>query len=254
MVNIQSANSWVNIPGANPSSSLRLFCFPYVGSNASIFRTWSNCLGSEIEVCPIHLPGRERRWSEALFVQIIPLVEVLADALYPHLFERPFAFFGHSMGALISFELARELRRRQAPSPVHLFVSGRHAPQLGAIAPPIHQLPEAEFIEALRRYQGTPDAILQNSEVMQMLMPILRADFSVCETYVYADEEPLDCSISAFGGLQDQHASSESLIEWQSQTRSSFKLKMFAGNHFFLHDASELLLQSITQELTQGLK
>jgi medium-chain acyl-[acyl-carrier-protein] hydrolase len=254
MVNIRSANSWVTIPGANSSSSLRLFCFHYAGSNASIFRTWSNRLGTEIEVCPVHLPGRERRWNEPLITQIVPLVEALADALYPHLLDRPFAFFGHSMGALISFELARELRRQHAPSPVHLFVSGRQAPQLGAIAPPIHQLPEAEFIEALRRYQGTPDAVLRNAEIMQMLMPILRADFSVCETYVYANEEPLNCPISAFGGLQDDHANSESLVGWQSQTHSSFKLQMFAGNHFFLHDASELLLQSITQELTQSLK
>ncbi|MCA1852371.1 MAG: hypothetical protein LC647_08250 [Beggiatoa sp.] len=163
----------------------------------------------------------------------------------------PFAFFGHSMGALIGFELARQLRRQHGPSPVHLFVSGRGAPQIPPPEPPIHALPEPQFIAEVQHFNGTPTEVLQHPELMQLLIPTLRADFAVCETYTYTTDAPIDCSISAFGGLQDRKVSRERLEAWRDQSRASFSLCMFPGDHFFLHTAEPLLLETIAQLLLQ---
>ena len=120
---------WLACPQLNPQARMRLFCFPYAGGGASIFHRWPGKLPTMVEVCAVLLPGRGNRLTEPPFIQLSPLVQTLTEALLPHL-TTPFAFFGHSMGALIGFELARQLRRQQGPSPVHLFVSGREAPQL----------------------------------------------------------------------------------------------------------------------------
>lgn len=197
---------------------------------------------------PRPTPGREIRLKEPSFTRLSPLVQTLAQVLHPYL-NMPFAFFGHSMGALIGFELARQLRRQYSLGPVHLFVSGRRAPQIPDRSPPIHQLPESALVEELRRLNGTPESVLQNAELMQLVLPVLRADFALCETYVYSTEDPLDCPISAFGGLQDGSVSYDDLAAWRDQTNSSFTLKMIRGNHFFLQSARALILSALSQEL-----
>lgn len=252
MTTTLTLNSWVTCPKPNPQARLRLFCFPYAGGGASIFRTWPDDLPAQIEVCPVQLPGRESRLKEPPFTRLLPLVQTLAQVLHPYL-NMPLAFFGHSMGALISFELAHQLRRQYSLDPVHLFVSGRGAPQIPDLEPPIHHLPEAAFVEELRRLNGTPESVLQNAELMRLVLPILRADFAICETYVHSTQEPLDCPISAFGGLQDSEVSYDSLAAWRDQTNSSFTLKMFPGNHFFLHSARSLILSAVSQDLTRLL-
>jgi medium-chain acyl-[acyl-carrier-protein] hydrolase len=157
------------------------------------------------------------------------------------------------MGALISFELARQLRRENQPGPLHLLVSGCKAPQLPGSVSPIHQLPEAEFVEELRQLNGTPEAVLQSAELMQLMLPILRADFALVETYAYRAEEPLDYSISAFGGLQDDGTSYDDLKAWQEQTRRAFSLRMFPGDHFYFHSHRLQLLSVVSQDLRQLL-
>lgn len=185
---------------------------------------------------------------ESPFTHLEPVVKNLASALLPYL-DKPFAFFGHSMGALISFELTRLLRRDDQLSPVHLFISGRRAPQLPDSDSPIHDLPESAFLEELRHLNGTPPEVLENAELMQLFLPMLRADFSVVETYAYTPEPPLNCPITVFGGLQDSKASCDELEAWREQTKASFVLQMFPGDHFFLHSAQPLLLQSLSQKL-----
>lgn len=244
---------WIKTTKPNSKTKLRLFCLPYAGGGASIFRTWSAYLPPEIEVCPIQLPGRENRWKEPLFTHISPLVETLATNIYPYLQETPFAFFGHSMGALIAFELTQKLAESYNYHPIHLFVSGREAPQINTLDSPIHQLPDSEFIEELRRLNGTPEAVLQNAELMKLLMPILRADFAICETYVYSIKKQLNCSISVFGGLQDNKLSYENLIAWHELTNNERKLRLFPGNHFFLQSVQFLLLSAISQDIQQHL-
>lgn len=198
----------------------------------------------------MQFPGRERRLSERPFTQLPLLVQTLAEVISSEL-TKPFAFFGHSMGALISYELAQELRRREQPGPFHLFVSGHRAPQLPDLAAPIHALPRNEIVRELKQLNGTPEAVLRHDELIDLLLPTLRADLELCETYAYAEQTPLACPISAFGGLQDAKVSREALDAWQEQTYSSFTLKMFPGDHFFLHDAKVALLSTISRRLQQ---
>lgn len=243
-------NSWVTYPKSHPQAKLRLFCFHHAGGGALSFRSWSDSLPPCIEVCPIELPGRGIRLMEPPFTRLEPLLLALVRALLPSL-TKPFVFFGHSLGALLSFELVRLLGKEYGRHPAHLIVSGHRAPQLPDPDPPLHALPEPVFLEELRRYNGTPEAVLENTELMQLLLPTLRADFSIVETYVYAPETPLDCPITAFGGLQDWKASSRELEAWREQTNAAFSLEMFPGDHFFLHSAQPLLLQRLSQLLDQ---
>ena len=238
---------WITFFKPNPQAKLRLFCFPYAGSGANIYRNWPDKLPADIEVCPIQLPGRGSRLKEPPFTHMIPLVEALAAALYPFL-NKSFAFFGHSMGAMISYELACLLRRRHVIEPAHLFVSGRRAPQLPD-STRTYDLPEGEFIQKLREIKGTPQEVLDHQELMRLMLPLLRADFEVCQTYVYKQELPLSCGITAFGGAEDEEETRGVLEEWRARTSGSFTIWMLPGDHFFLHTSEELLLQMLTREL-----
>jgi len=239
-------DSWISFRKPGPEARLRLFCFPYAGAGALIFRTWSDGLPADVEVCPVQLPGRVTRLMERPFTQLSPLVEALAQALVP-LLDKPFAFFGHSLGALVSFELARRIRRQYGVHPVRLFVSAARAPQIPHRDAPIHTLPEKDFLAELRRLNGTPSEILDHEELMEIMLPLLRADFAVYETYVYSAEPPLNCPISAFGGLQDRRVNNSDLDAWRAQTSVSFSLRMFPGDHFFLKQP--FLFRVLSQEL-----
>jgi medium-chain acyl-[acyl-carrier-protein] hydrolase len=239
---------WIACRKPRPQARLRLFCFPYAGGGASIFRTWADGLPADVEVCPIQLPGRGTRLGEPLFTQLSPLIQALACALLP-LLDKPFAFFGHSLGALVSFELARQLRRQYGVQPVHLFASASPAPQLPHRGPPIHTQSKGDFLAELRHLNGSPKEVLDHEELMQISLPILRADFAVYETYEYPTEPPLNCTISAFGGLRDRTVSQSNLEAWREQTNVSFSLQMFPGDHFFLNSTQPLLLRVLSQEL-----
>ncbi len=241
-------HGWLFVPRPNPQATLRLFCFPYAGGGATIFRRWPDSLPDTVEVCAVRLPGREGRLREPAFDRLSPLVDALAAALHPAL-DRPFAFFGHSMGALVAFELARRLRRDGRPGPRLLFVSGRKAPHLRTDRS-CHAWPEPQFREELRRLGGTPREVLEHPEMMRVLVPILRADFAVCETYAHQSDEPLGCPVTAFGGLDDEDARREHLEGWAAHTRAAFRLRMLPGNHFFLHSAETRLLQMVADELS----
>lgn len=212
------------------------------------YRTWSDYLPRNIEVCPVELPGRGARMRELPYTSMEPLVHDLGLAMQPYL-EKPYVFFGHSMGALIGFEIARLFRREKLPGPLHLFTSGHVAPQVGSTHQPIYDLPEREFIEELRKLEGTPEAVLNNAELMQLLAPMLRADFEVNETYSYKAEPPLEIPISAYGGVNDTDVSREHLEAWREQTSANFRLQMFQGGHFFLQNSQKILLDMMTEEL-----
>lgn len=240
---------WLVFPKPNPHASLRLFSFPYAGGSTLIFRKWRDALPSSVELCSIELPGRSTRLREPPFTAIGPLVEAIAQAISPYM-DKPFAFFGHSMGAMISFELSRYLRRRQQAIPAHLFISGRRAPQIPDDEPPTYNLPEPEFIEELRRLNGTPREILEHPELMQLIMPLLRADFAVCQTYTYTPEPPLSCPISVFGGLQDYPVTRSNLEAWREQTTAAFSLRMLPGDHFFLQTAAPTFMRTLAEDLS----
>lgn len=242
--------SWLAFPRRSPQASLRLFCFPYAGGNSLIFRSWADFLAPYVEVCAVQLPGRGARMNEPPFAQLPALVDAAARALLPHM-DQPFAFFGHSMGAMIGFELARHLRDENKPQPRHLFVSGRRAPQVIDTSPSTYNLPEPEFIEELHRLNGTPKQVLEHEELMRLILPILRTDFAICQTYDYLPAPPLDCPISVYGGLRDQGVPRELLEGWRAQTNATFILRMLPGDHFFIHSDLALFLPKLAQELNQ---
>jgi medium-chain acyl-[acyl-carrier-protein] hydrolase len=246
-----SSERWLAYREVNPRARLRLFCFPYAGGGAAVYRGWAAVLPADVEVCPVQLPGREGRLREEPFTRPEPLIQALAEALAPLWDDLPFAFFGHSMGAMLSFELARELRRRGLALPVHLFASGRRAPQQAPREEDIHDLPEPEFIAKLRELNGTPDEVLRHAELMRLLVPLLRADFAVNETYHFVEEPPFELGISAFGGLADAEVTREDLAAWQQHTRGRFRLRMLPGDHFFLLSARDLILEALARDLAE---
>jgi medium-chain acyl-[acyl-carrier-protein] hydrolase len=240
---------WVSCPKPNPEARLRLFFFPYAGAGSTSFNAWTRFFSPEIEIFLVHLPGRDKRISESPFLQFPPLVEPLTQALMRYL-DRPFSFFGHSMGGLVSFEVARQLRRQHGLMPSHLFVSARLAPHVPDPRPKLHALPEKEFLEATeKRYGALPQVVLEDPELLKLFLSILRADLTLIEEYQYIEESPLACPISVFGGLQDHTVKHEELLAWRAQTTDRFDLKMLPGDHFFIQGAKQVIAQTINEEL-----
>ncbi len=232
----------------NSSSRLRLFCFPSAGGGVAMLHAWLRGLPSSIQVCPLQLPGRENRWQEPPLNRLPPLITHLADAIEP-LLNVPFAFFGHSLGALIAFELARELRRRGRGGCVKVLASARIAPQETIAMPPICGLPEPEFVAELQaRYNAMPDAILADREMMTLYLPVLRADLEMIENYVHVPEPPLECPITVFGGTDDPTVTRSQLEEWRRQTSAGFNVRMFPGDHFFPKTNREAFVQAVREE------
>jgi medium-chain acyl-[acyl-carrier-protein] hydrolase len=239
---------WIVGRTPKPLASLRLFCLPYAGGSSLIFRAWSNALPADIELCPIQLPGRSTRLRERPFTEMSALIEALAPAL-SSLLDKPFAIFGHSLGALIGFELTRQLRSQFGLNPVRLFVSAALAPQVSRRESSFHNLPAKEFLEKVRRLNGIPAQVFEHAELMAIMLPMLRADFAIYDTYRYSVEPHLECPISAFGGLQDSKVRESDLEPWRDETTALFSLRMLPGDHFFLNTAQPLLLQMIARDL-----
>lgn len=244
-------DEWIVRYRPNEQARLRLFCFPYAGGGASIFRPWVDILPPEVEVCSIQLPGREYRVGTPAYTRIAPLEEALAEAIVPYL-DRPFAFFGHSMGALVSFELARLLHKKYQKYPEHLFLAAYRAPQLPNPNIKIYHLP-SEVFKVVLRSEGIAEMVLQNEELMQAMLPTLRADFELCDTYEYTEEAPLACQFSLFGGLEDVRISQKDLELWPQHSSIGCSLTMLPGSHFFLHSAQDQLLAVLSRELHEVL-
>lgn len=225
-----------------------MYCFSYAGGNAAHYQAWQAGLDPRIEVCAIQLPGRGARYREpppASFAGIIESVAELVAAEY----DRPFAFFGHSFGALLAFELARFCRRNSLPAPCHLFASGCPAPSRISPGRRIHTLPDAEFLDALKGYNGTPADVLQHRELMELMLPTIRADFALNSEYRYAAEDPLATPITVLAGNRDHDIGQASLLHWGSETIGGFDLQWFDGGHFFIDQQRPAVMDSIKGKL-----
>jgi surfactin synthase thioesterase subunit len=237
--------SWVRRFAVRPQADARLFCFSYAGAGASVYRLWHSGLPAEIDVCAVQLPGRETRLAEPALTNMNTIVAALVAALRPEL-DRPFAFFGHSMGAVVACELAHALRAAGLPLPRQLIVSGRRAPQLDDDAAPLHPLPDAQFIAELnRRYGGIPAEVMKHQELLDLLLPCMRADLMALETHRAPVRPPLPVPIAAFGGLDDARVPRGQLDAWREQTSATFRVRMFQGDHFFLNARRTELLADL---------
>ena len=230
-----------------------MFCFPYAGGAAVVYRNWGEILPVTVQVIPVELPGRGARLKEAPFVSLPALIGDLSEVILP-LLDMPFVFFGHSMGAVIAFELAQCLRRKYDCEPQAVFVAGRRAPQIPDSDPVSYNLPKEEFIEELSRLEGTPKEVLEHAELMELMIPLLRADFQLVQTYNYVQDVPLRCPIIVYGGMQDYDVSRDLLLPWKELTSSRFALYMLPGDHFFLRSSHHLLLELLTRELHEVIE
>jgi medium-chain acyl-[acyl-carrier-protein] hydrolase len=247
------AQRWIKCLKPRPDARLRLFLFPYAGGGTASFRRWPEALSPSVELLAVQLPGREARYREPLLTSMPDAVARLADGIAAEL-DRPFMFFGHSLGALLSFELTRELRRRGLSTPLKLVASGRIAPHVPDPDKPIHQLPHAEFVDELIRLNGTPAEVLATPEVMELMVPVIRADFTIAETYVHTQEARLSCPISAYGGISDPHTPEALLTAWGEQTSGAFKVTFFEGDHFFVNSQFAKVMQTLNDELRAVLQ
>ncbi|MEV5412743.1 alpha/beta fold hydrolase [Thermopolyspora sp. NPDC052614] len=238
------------LPGQEPSpyAGRRLICLPYAGGAAAAYQIWRWLAPDGLQVCPVELPGRGARFGEDLFQRLTPLVETLADAIAPAL-DRPFAIFGHSMGALLAFELTRTLRKFGLPEPEHLFVSGAVAPGTPRRERPLHDAPDNEIRRKLRTLGGTPEELLGNDELMELMLPVLRADFAVLETYEYREQAPLAVPITVLAGRSDPVVPVSALRGWRDQSTVPLRLRLFPGGHFYLHDAAADIVRLISDTL-----
>jgi medium-chain acyl-[acyl-carrier-protein] hydrolase len=242
---------WFPKTPTEASTRLRLFCLPHAGGGASLFAHWGKALPADIAVVPVQLPGHQERVAEPLFQHMEPLVEALGEAMAP-LCNLPFAVFGHSMGGLVGFEVTRWLRQRRNLCPRVLIVAAFPAPQLPRRHSPLHELPEHELLDSLgQRFGGLPAELAGNAELMKIMLPILRADLAVVETYQYTPGTDLDCPLVVLGGADDPGVSAADLVAWRTQTAGPFSFRMFPGGHFFLHCTPARVLRAIADPLNQ---
>ena len=238
-------NLWLVCPQPNSSATARLFIFPYAGGAPSSFNKWIAEFPNTIEVSIVHYPGRGSRFNETPIKELFVLVEEIANAIHLKL-DKPFFFFGHSLGAVLAFELARRI----SPQPQILFVSACGAPHVPNPNRPIHALSDSEFIKSLQELNGLPAEVASNTELMELLLPALRADFEAIENYKYtSNEHRLNCPIVAFGGSDDSHVSQDRLDAWKHHTNNGFKPQIFSGDHFFINTTRQSVITSMIAEI-----
>ena len=247
------SNNWFVTFKPKKDALIRLFCFHYGGGSASIFRQWSKDVIQEVELVAIQLPGREERYNEPLLNNISQVIDNLLLHFNKYT-DKPFILFGHSIGALIAFEFARTLRQRKMLQPKHLIVSGTKAPQVPLKKQHIHKLPKKQFIEELKKYNGIPDYIIEDEELISIFIPIIKADFSISETYNYSNKKPLSCPITALGGSNDNTFDADDLIKWQEQTSNAFIHQFLPGDHFFINTSYTEIINIINQSLYNEIK
>lgn len=242
--------SWFPFGAGSAGAWLRLFCFPYAGSGASVYLKWPGAFPQRIAICPVQSPGRENRWGEPPIDDIERLLDRLADAVLPHL-DRPYALFGYSLGARLAFALTHRLRQRGAPGPVRLIVAANRDPASPPLRAGLHRLPEPEFLAYLRELGGTPDKVLEDRLLVELLMPLLRADFALAEAAVPLD--PVSCPITACSGREDSAAPPELVSGWSRFTSADFVMHTFRGGHFFLREQTAALIDVVIRDLQRDL-
>lgn len=232
----------------------KLICLPHAGGGPALFHRWPAAFPDSVEILSVQLPGRGSRLREAPYQQMAPLVRELTDVLRPELARlqvqarSPVAFFGHSFGALLAFELVHALQA-QGLQLAALFVSACHAPQRLPVDEKLYDLPRSELLAALQRLDGMPQVVLAEAELLDIILPALRADLAVYETYVYRPKPKLSLPIVAIGGRDDVRVTPVQLEAWREQAGGHFERHLFAGNHFYLDDAYPQVIKLIKRTL-----
>ncbi|MEH1100268.1 thioesterase II family protein [Micromonospora sp. CPCC 205561] len=242
--------TWFLSAGGPHPAPVQLFCLPYAGGGASVFRSWQEGLGADVEVLPVQLPGRENRISEDPVFDVADVARAIGDRA-----RGPYAIYGHSMGGRVGFEVVRELRRAGCPLPLRLYVGGARAPHLSG---PSHfdglsRMDDEQLLHRLVAGGGLPAGLLDYPELVELLLPLLRADFDRVDGYRYVPGEPLPMPIVAFSGRDDQSVTREQSEGWREHSAAGFTLHELDGGHFFLNERLPELLAAIGADLTAAL-
>jgi medium-chain acyl-[acyl-carrier-protein] hydrolase len=243
---------WINVFQTSPQAKLSLICFPYAGGGANIFATWKGVLPPSIEILAVNPPGRGARMMEPALCDMDTLVAQLKSELKPFL-NKPYVFFGHSLGSVVAFEMARALRAENTTLPKHLFAAGRRAPHVENDGPPIYHLPDDAFKEEIRKKKGTPEEILNNDELMSLVLPMLKADFQIADTHQYTEGEPFDFPLTYYWGNTDKPANQNNDDAWGNHTAAEYRQREFQGGHFFIHSVKDQMLESLKSDLDEVL-
>jgi medium-chain acyl-[acyl-carrier-protein] hydrolase len=237
----------------NPSA-WRLFCFPHAGGAASFFFDLARKLAPGVECACVQLPGRGARLGEAPHFSVADIANEVANALAPEMLDKPFAFYGHSFGGVVAFEVIKQLRRDGMPLPEHLFVGAAPPPRNQTHETPLHNLPDREFIDGVQaRYAGIPSAVLAEPDILRLLLPAVRADLTAFETYLYQPGDALTCPITAFVGVDDPVAGVERSAGWRPHTSNRFETVVLPGDHFFLRLGSDRLARCLRERLVPSV-
>lgn len=230
---------------------MRLFCFPFGGGGASVYHSWPEAMGEAIEVRALQLPGRESRFREPMTQDMDAVLRQTVQALANYR-DKPFAMFGYSLGALLAFEACRELRRQGLGSPRRLFVAALGAPQLPPPHAPISMLDDDAFVEKVEYYYQPDNEAWENRELREFLLPLLRNDIALYESYRYRDDAPLDCPIDVFAGDADRATPVDTTRQWSQQTSAEMRHEVFAGGHFFIEQALGDIQRRVRDALLQS--
>jgi medium-chain acyl-[acyl-carrier-protein] hydrolase len=241
-------NTAIQITAPSSHARVRLFCLPHAGAGASVYQSWGRQLPNDIEVCAVQPPGRESRFNEPLSRDMASLAGSVANSMLPYL-DRPAALFGHSMGALLAFAVLRHLQASHGIAPVHLFVSSHRAPHLPSRRQPLHRLSDAELLGELRVMNGARGKHLEDEELTKLMLPIVRADLELCETYRHGSPNPVDVPITAIGGTRDPLVSVEELAAWREHTRARFHVQVLSGDHFYARSNPGALLSLLSRQM-----
>ena len=230
------SSNWLMCPRPDAAAPLRLWCIPFAGGGAAVWHPWAAQLAGLAEVIAVRLPGRENRHAETPFVHLLQIIPLLVEMIAPFAME-DYVLCGHSLGGLIAFELTRGLRARGLRLPQALIVSGARAPHYAPDRPLLHQLPHRDFVAHVeRRYGAIPPELRDHPEFLDLLLPVLRADLEVYETYQHSPAAPLDLPILALGGRDDANVTREQLQDWAGYTTGRFESDLLPGGHFFLQE------------------
>ncbi len=234
---------WITRPKIINNPKLRLFCFPYAGSSAMVtYKFLVDALPDNVEVCPVEFPGRGARMTEALIDDIELVVNDLKKS-FENFKDVPFAFLGHSMGALVSYELSLKLKKDNLQMPYKLYLSAHRGPQLARCGKIMHTLNSEDFLDELVAMNGIAKELLEHKELLDLMLPIIRNDYKLCETYKYSNNVKLDIPFHVFGGDLDKDINHESLTAWEQLTEHSFDLDIIHGDHFFIIKEKETFLE-----------
>ncbi|WP_018014701.1 thioesterase II family protein [Teredinibacter turnerae] len=252
---VKPSNSqrWLPRVESNPDAELRLFCLSYAGGGASVYYPWRHVVPDLVEVCPVQLPGREERVDEPCISEFDQVVELLAPVMGEYL-DIPYMIYGHSMGAGLAFELSHRLLNDYDKPPSHLFVGAHRSPTQPYGYPSVKSTSEDVVLDVLSGFEGMPEAILKNRELLDLFLPILRSDLLVCETYRYRERTPLACPITLFTGRDDKNVTSQELVGWGDQTTGPFVHQELEAGHFFLKSHQKQLLELVGANLAGALE